>query len=116
MSKDLTQDWKNGELPEGGYYVKLESGKIDLYFIVYDDDNCDEIVEVLAPVPSYEKYKSLETGIILADILIKNTKEENDKLKELLKECRVGLLTYSNMCGNYEIYDKIDEVLNVAED
>ena len=37
---------------------------------------------------------------------------ENQKLKELLKECQDVLLAYSNINGDYELYDKIDEVIN----
>ena len=82
------------------------------------------------PVPSYEELKSLNEDIDITTELWKherrqlnekiqlicNLVEENAKLKELLKECQGVLLTYSNMHGNYELYDRIDEVLNVAKD
>lgn len=37
--------------------------------------------------------------------------KENQQLKELLKDCREALLDYGNNSGNYELYDRIDEVL-----
>lgn len=85
-SQHLTEQWKKGELKEGEYYVKLESGKIDLYFIVYDDDDCDEIIEILAPVPSYGD--CLINEALIKDLSKKVNKliEENAELKELLKE------------------------------
>ena len=93
---NLTEQWKRGELEDGYYYVKIKGD--EEYMLSREDEHWYEfgwdcwffdsdIVEILAEIPSYEKYKCLETGIILADILIKNTKEENQKLKELLKEC-----------------------------
>ena len=101
----LTEQWKKGELKEGEYYVKLESGKIDIYFMVYDDDDCDEIVEIIAEVPSYEEYSRLEWYAGCGpDRIVELNKEnrqlrkwceefnalkvveENAKLKELLKE------------------------------
>lgn len=115
-SQDLTQAWKNGELEEGAYYVKLESGKIDIYFMLYDDD-CDEIVEVLAPVPSYGDCLINET--LIKDLSKKVNKliEENAKLKELLKECQYMILAYSINHDTFtkekvsDVVTKIDEAL-----
>ena len=75
MTKTLTEQWKDGELPDGTYYIRCvdvgdnyiscneeEYEKIDTYsgfdehFI---ETNNDEIVEVLAPVPSYDEHKQL---------------------------------------------------------
>ena len=59
---DLTEQWKKGELLEGWYYVKDIHNKesLDRYF--KETDNFEyledwEVDEVLAPVPSYEKWK-----------------------------------------------------------
>lgn len=106
-TNNLTEQWKKGELEEykkyycktkwfedifqarcynkgtGGEWWALENEKYRYNSIFHAKD-----IEVLTPVPSYEKYKCLETGIILANSLIKNTEEENQKLKELLKECK----------------------------
>lgn len=115
MTKNLTEAWKNGELEEGEYYVKLESGKIDIYFMVYDDDDCDEIVEIIAPVPSYEELEQLKAenrALAMGSFpMMIEAAKKIDELKELLKKCQGVLLTYSNMHGNYELYDKINKVL-----
>ena len=67
MSKELTEKWKNGELPNGSYYVKDWDGTIYRFLaqnkILWRDSNnpiyASERIEVLAPVPSYEKHKQL---------------------------------------------------------
>jgi hypothetical protein len=114
MTKDLTEAWKNGELEEGAYYVKLESGKIDIYFMVYDDD-CDEIVEVLAPVPSYKEWLENESHCAVYSDINKWLKEENEKLKELLKECREVAEFTKTIVNKHkwfnEVITKIDKVL-----
>ena len=82
---DLTEKWKAGELEEDWYYVQYQDNIIDIEFAqyhcwgrcsnvdiatVYFEQN-QEIKKVLAPVPSYEELNAL--------------KEENARLKELLK-------------------------------
>lgn len=117
MSKDLTEQWKNGELEEGAYYVKLESGKIDIYFMVYDDDDCDEIVEILAPIPSFEQWEKLNWYAGNGVEENQELKMENAHLKELLKDARNVLKMVDTYCGDYDsingflIVEKIDEAL-----
>lgn len=113
----LTEQWKKGELPEGGYYVKLESGKIDLYFIVYDDDNCDEIVEIIAPVPSYEEWEQLQNWADFTNDYhelrekLEIADYKNAELKELLKECRKYFDGRMHDFFIKYILNKIDEAL-----
>ena len=126
---DLTAQWKKGELEQGWYYVKVDnklandpvitecvsdynfSGKCIPDFYEYDDD---KIIEVLAPVPSYEewqrifhyagKYEHEYTSCVMD---YENLKEENQHLKELLRECRelFDELNYLNMV------EKIDNAI-----
>lgn len=95
---DLTEKGKAGELEAGWYYLKdgkeniyidrLTEGKYR-YFSITTVLN-KQVIEILAPVPSYEELQSLE-----ADRLAKNEgveivselKAENAKLKDLLKQC-----------------------------
>ena len=126
MTKDLTEAWKNGGLKKDKkYYTKDKLGRT--YIKTYNKKGFKGLVEeVLCEVPSYEKYKCLETGIILADSLIKSTQEENAKLKELLGQASYHLIGYRNNDtlperAFYEeeiseFLEKIDEVLDVAED
>ena len=90
----LTEQWKKGELTEGYYYIrnKAHSVKFDEidYYMVYGENRywhgceVEDIEEVLAPVPSYEEWKS--TGEFAMEAM--KVAEENQQLKELLQECR----------------------------
>lgn len=114
----LTEQWKKGELPSGWYYTKLWKGcnVIDYFignqFLRYDDS---DIVEVLAPVPSYDEWKAAQEqlhkeGIWYTEISHKKVLKENAQLKELLKECFIAINegSYFDQC---DILKKIDEVL-----
>lgn len=85
MTKTLTEQLRDGELPPGKYYIKTKwwgcDGKwhyekeedidyLDGDWRFYQDDS---IVEVLAPVPSYEEVNKLQEQL----------KEANDLLKGL---------------------------------
>ena len=89
----LTEQWKKGELKQGEYWCKItESPYIERVYLPCCDDI---IVEVLAPVPSYEewqrifhyagKYEHEYTSCVME---YENLKQENQHLKELLKECK----------------------------
>lgn len=66
MSKELTEQWRNGTLEESMYYVKLPEEIIiaNIYQLKQLDlvNDADEI-EVLAPVSSYDEYKRLQEQI-----------------------------------------------------
>lgn len=69
MSKELTEQWRNGTLEENRYYVKLPEEIIiaNIYQLkqldlVKDSDK----IEVLAAVPSYDEYKRLEERLEIA--------------------------------------------------
>ena len=141
---NLTEKWKNRELEFGKeYYVRFEDGEIDTaqwcYYTNQDryGFDVDEVKEVLAPVPSYEEWKSvcddcnsMQETIFSQDSIycenenlleeIEKIDEENTKLKELLKECRtcVTRQIYGSPTRQYwegvfddELLTKIDEVL-----
>lgn len=152
-SEQLTEQWKKGELPvDKDYYIKLKCGLIliDYYCQLYD--NChfpngigfdsipqNDIAEVLAPVPPYEVYKDLIDGRKLLREYIKDTTNENARLKErvsklekmqysytpeewntmlrtvnrtkeLLKECKKML-----MSSNYQNMTQYHEVLELRD-
>lgn len=111
----LTEQYKKGELPYGYYYIKTISGGevIDRYYRDCTDyDLCeygdvwenrfeDEILEVIAPVPSYEEWKELskQRNRLIRDINgLAYIQEENQQLKELLKECRDDVYNYQYIC------------------
>ena len=76
MSKELTEQWRNGTLEEGWYYVHLKSewGGIDCTTINYCDEDGvfeeypdEDIKEVLEPVPTYAEFKNLKYNLKFLD-------------------------------------------------
>lgn len=88
--QDLTEQWKKGELEAGMYYIKFKgSGKLDWWHGWYWEDSWSENVEeVLAPVPSYEEWKSM--GKFAMEAM--KVAEENQQLKVLLIKCEESVL------------------------
>lgn len=117
VSKTLTEQWKKGELPFGWYYIKIA----DIVFIdffegkVWKNKKDKYVDKVFAEVPSYEQWQQLkeyeqvvtsynfkpidyEIACETVNKLLDEKKElrqENTKLKDLLKEIR-GKLHYIN--------------------
>ncbi len=80
---NLTEKWDKGKLPEGDYYIKRRNGStlydnIDSHG-VWRNSIDEDIIEVLAEVPSYEEWEKLNW-------YAGNGVEENAELKERLKK------------------------------
>lgn len=102
MSKELTEQWRNGELKKGLYYIKSKSGRkvfalhtnsASHLFTPYNRYTL-ETKEVLAPVPTYNQFVELtekvhilnEANMNLENIIgnfAKQLKEANDALKQI---------------------------------
>lgn len=110
MTKTLTEQWHDGKLPEDTYYVRFICGRYGVYeFEQYKgfgfDNDLAYIKEVLAPVPSYEEWKHTKEKLKKATELncnhayktnkrrtqINNLKNENNQLREQLKEKNIKL-------------------------
>ena len=120
-SKDLTQQWKKGELSAGWYWVKgIRAEGIYAYTAEYLNNmyrprNGERIIE---QVPSYEQWQKhrktlLKTQEKNCDLEIINT-----QLKELLKECVEYVkkdygdyLTYTQSA----IYQEINQALGESK-
>lgn len=84
--KSLTEQWRDGTLPCGAYYVN-RLNEIRIYLVAYENEkNTHEIYEVLAPVPSYDEWKKLDDE--LKELATKNDTlaMENGRLQEQLNE------------------------------
>ena len=83
MSKELTEQWRNGTLEESMYYVKLPEEIIiaNIYQLKQLDfvNDADEI-EVLASVPTYDEYK----------VLVSNSAELVQKMHILEKKLDIA--------------------------
>lgn len=91
----LTEQWNKGKLPEGDYYIKRRNGYLPYDNIdsrgVWRNSIDEDIVEVLAPVPSYDEWQELskQRNQLIRDVKdLAYIQEENQRLKWLLKECK----------------------------
>lgn len=122
---NYTEKWKKGELKDGWYYVS-RNNDIEMleyvgdYFLSVDvpliDDKDVSTLEVLAPVPSWEQWQQMKAFCEEFNAL--NVAEENQKLKELLKEWMhfypIILYEHEDTLKTkdiVELYDKTREVL-----
>ena len=113
-SEQLTEQWKQGELPNGYYWIRLSWGGMVImaYHTAFDglfelDDHyydSDEISEVLAPVPSYDEWQASYNCMLENEVL----RLKNAQLKELLKEVKDYLPEFETPM---DILAKIDEAL-----
>lgn len=95
----LTDDWRAAALTPMLYYVKYKDGRVGRALLIKTPDyygfynNCDlndEVEEVLAPVPSYEKFISMKednADKIIRNVNVRLLSREVESLRELLKEC-----------------------------
>ena len=124
MSKKLTEQWKKGKLV-GRYFVKYRSGRIsDWYFLEGIPIEINPmIVEVLAPVPSFEECLELESDSLAkkqAEEIIAELEAENEKLKmknakicDTLKKVRDVIQFSSPEEINLEIKCKIIKIIDI---
>jgi hypothetical protein len=59
MTKTLTKQWKDGELPREFYYIRDRRKEVYLSCLIDYKTEKGWVKEVLAPVPSYEEYREL---------------------------------------------------------
>ena len=103
MSKELTEQWRNGTLEQKYYYVKyfgngqkpfveieLKNFLLDLVN-VKDRDN----VEVLAPVPSHSEYQSLKDNCEFTHTRLKGTHRKIAQLEKKLEIATKALKFYT---------------------
>ena len=136
----LTEKWKKGELESGWYYVKCADGLIGMMsdYALYrvNLEHPDNKITLLAKMPSYEEWQELskQRNQLIRDVkdlayiqeenqqLRKWCEEfnaldvakENQRLKELLRECYKMLAQYHvensepSLDENIELLTKID--------
>ena len=104
---NLTDQFKKGELT-GEYWCEItESPYPERVYLPTCDK--DIIVEVLAPVPSYDEWKNTTSSFDFEHKANVALFKENTKLKDLLKECKEKLKYCTR--ETYELLTEIDEVL-----
>lgn len=94
MSKELTEQWRNGTLPRGYYYYKTKVGVKVIGFQImgfkypYNENynTIDSVEEVLAPVPTYDQFSQMVKKVEkYMDMANKYMNKYNDKLKKVEK-------------------------------
>ena len=111
-SEQLTEQLKKGELKIGFYYVYLKYLEMfdiaasSTLFEVLEIGN-ENSLEVLAPVPSYEEWQEKQKSLKALTEAYCKEKEENQQLKELLREC-VEVLNDAQR--NYRYDDSIIDI------
>lgn len=89
MTKTLTEQWREGTLPDGKYYIKLEPNFTERYDVGYSEGgdfvlyNIEDIDEVLAPVPDYKMFQFLIGEQKFTEEMLENI--INIRTEELLK-------------------------------
>ena len=68
MTKTLTEQWREGTLPLGTYYILNINGVEEIYKSVAIGElwNNTDLKEVLAPVPPYDEHKTLKKKLEIA--------------------------------------------------
>ena len=126
MSKELTEQWKDGELKGGFYYLLLKDGTTITDKTVYivgekqlhwHYSSFDFVEEVIAPVPNYDKYhrlvfKANKPANPLSDtIMCYDTEREKEVVVPLLEQIKTQGLTIKRL---QEQIDKANEAIDEA--
>ena len=107
----LTEQWKKGEIQGGWYFVKFENGSImPVFYCGFNREfefNWDWKISKVLSRCSYEEFDNVTKCYLSAHKRAKKLGKENQRLKELLRECRelFDELNYLNMV------EKIDNAI-----
>lgn len=96
MTKTLTEQWREGTLPDGAYYIlvdKYEQNEPEIDVGVCYNSNFEWwiVKEVLAPVPSYDENKKLQ--------------EQNADLSKTIERLQEQLKEANEIIANFRTYD-----------
>lgn len=93
MSKELTEQWRNGKLPQGYYYFKTSEGVVIGYIRTalkypYGGYRCaiDDVREALSEVPDYTEWKQTEEQVQNLQRMVEQECSKRCELEEQLKE------------------------------
>ena len=135
MSKELTEKLRNGELPDGHYYMIFSGWNMQTFLSIayYSRNYIDaNVIEVLAPVPSYDEYAELTQKIGRLELdneglemahnegveINAELKSENKKLKEQLAEANDVIKKYAypkSVCKSINENQEVWEVIAYTE-
>ena len=131
---DLTEKWKNGELEQGYYYTKYNPKvgepfvEIELrsYLLDLAKVRDADTVEILAPVPSYAEWQSLnelvdcmsDTGKAFAHMLYPFTDDYFNGLttKDIAELAKKSIRLTTQHCEDNAEIDKLKQLLKECRD
>ena len=112
---NLTEQWKQGKLKEGTYYIKLNDTLGSEIAELITDQGCptwqtfghqirkDRIKEILARIPSYDEIRLIALKVDVICEKIAGLAVENRELIGLLKQARVYVYTDTQCYENRTI-------------
>ena len=115
MSKELTEQWRNGELEKGRYYIAIKDRRFvkdwfdgkqfEVFFSNY-------IVEVLAPVPDYEQFVELTEKANQFSQMEKKVEAKEQEYIDCLRDVRNQLT--EQILQHLDEIDVLQKKLNIA--
>lgn len=120
MTKTLTEQWKNGELGFGYYYIDFGIGGVPMLFNGLEfycerTQKPNAIKTILAPVPSYDEWKKLDDELKELATMNDMFAIENGRLRERLVIAKKALVDILNDGDDYWDKDKAQEALAKME-
>lgn len=120
MTKTLTEQWKNGELGFGYYYIDFGIGGVPMLFNGLEfycerTQKPNAIKTILAPVPSYDEWKKLDDELKELATMNDTFAIENGRLRERLVIAKKALVDILNDGDDYWDKDKAQEALAKME-
>lgn len=95
---NLTQDWKDGKLLKGLYYVQFHNGEVKIYgfyeLCVFRFSVDTNEIKILAKVPDYTSWQNMKNVAAGEHQINKLLIRDREKLTQLLKDC------HSAFCRN----------------
>lgn len=93
MTKTLIEQWREGTLPNGDYYIKVRGSLSKKDF--FAKDNCihgkwdytsdGNIIDIIEQVPSYDKYKELVQKVHILEKRLEVSEKEHYRTLERLR-------------------------------
>lgn len=124
----LTELWKKGKIKKAKYWVKYRNGNIDIWELSegITIESKPEIIEVLAPVPSWDKWLESESHCAVYSEVNKGLKEKLEPFsdpyfkslttKDISELAKKSIRLTKQHCKDNERIEKLEELLKECKD
>lgn len=128
MTKELTEQWREGGIQETYYYVKCpwSDGEVDIRYV---HNGVDDWKEIIAPVPSYDEWQALEYNCEFTHTRLKGAYQKIEKLEKKLdiavnvleyyaqcKHINLDLVTIRDDCAKFEVFEDGEHARKALEE